>query len=186
METDPRRLRDCLGHFATGVTVVTCDADDGHHGATVNAFMAVSLDPPLVQVSLDRRSKVCAYLDERPFAVNMLAADQHELALHFAGKPQNLDVPWHDGHVAPALRGCLARIFCTSWRTYDGGDHVLILGEVEHFEHHGGDPLVFNAGKFRDIGPALEGTPWIDSLDCPSGSGWFGPQFPSRSPHLAG
>lgn len=168
VEPYPRRLRICLGHFATGVTVVSCDADDGPHGATVNAFMAVSLNPPLVQVSLDRRSTACAYLAERPFVVNVLAGDQHMLALHFAGQPQAVAVGWRGDYAIPALEGCIAYVSCLPWRTYDGGDHLLVLGEVQHCEFHAGSPLIFYRGKFRDMGPAFEGTPWIESLDCPS------------------
>ena len=95
MAIDPRELRRCLGHFATGVTVITCGVQDGApHGATVNAFTAVSLEPPLVLVSLDRRSKLCSLLEaDRPFTVNVLEAAQKELALHFAGRP-NQDVVW--------------------------------------------------------------------------------------------
>jgi flavin reductase (DIM6/NTAB) family NADH-FMN oxidoreductase RutF len=66
--TDPAELRRCLGQFATGVTIVACRAGNARHGATVNAFSAVSLDPPLVLVALDRRSKVCAYLEGQPFS----------------------------------------------------------------------------------------------------------------------
>lgn len=88
MAIDPRELRQCLGHFTTGVTVITCNGEDGEpHGATVNAFTAVSLDPPLVLVSLDRRSRLCGLIDSRPFTVNVLESHQKDLALHFAGKP---------------------------------------------------------------------------------------------------
>jgi flavin reductase (DIM6/NTAB) family NADH-FMN oxidoreductase RutF len=166
---DPRELRDCLGHFASGVTVVTCDGDGKPHGATVNAFSAVSLEPPLVLVSLDRRSRACAYLGDRRFAVNVLKADQDALALHFAGQPMADGVPWvqADGS-APRLAGSLAHVACRPWASYDGGDHVLHLGVVEDFEFSGGDPLVFYRGRFRYLGQAFESVPWIESLDCPS------------------
>lgn len=72
MHIDPRQLRNCLGHFASGITVISCETEGEPHGATVNAFSAVSLDPPLVMVSLDRRTKACDYLDGAPFAVNVL------------------------------------------------------------------------------------------------------------------
>src|SRR3954462_13429821 len=81
MTLEPRRLRDAFGRFATGVTVVTCARDDGvPHGATANAFTAVSLEPALCQVTLFRRSKACGYLEGAPFAVNVLAADQLDVA----------------------------------------------------------------------------------------------------------
>lgn len=175
---DARELRSCLGHFATGVTVITCEVDGRPHGATVNAFSAVSLDPPLVQVCLDRRSKACRYLADQPFTVNVLTKPQDDLALHFAGQPR-LSVPqWEPTGpgLAPKLGGSLAAIACTPWRSYDGGDHVLYLGEVQRFEYaaDSAEPLVFYLGAFRDLGPAFETVPWLESGDCP-GISWFAP-----------
>nr|QEO74742.1 flavin reductase domain protein FMN-binding [uncultured bacterium] len=143
-----RELRDCLGHFATGVTVVTCEINGEKHGATVNSFTAVSLDPPLVLVSLDRRSKACQRLDNRPFVVNVLKEDQSDVALHFAGTPAAGLVPWN----GTKLRDALAHIVCEPWRSYDGGDHVLYLGEIKEIEVHRGEPLVFYRGAFREVG----------------------------------
>lgn len=143
-----RELRDCLGHFATGVTVVTCEINGEKHGATVNSFTAVSLAPPLVLVSLDRRSKACQRLDNRPFVVNVLKENQSDVALHFAGIPAAGLVPWN----GMKLRDALAHIVCEPWRKYDGGDHVLYLGEVKEIEVHQGEPLVFYRGAFREVG----------------------------------
>jgi flavin reductase (DIM6/NTAB) family NADH-FMN oxidoreductase RutF len=175
MLIDPRTLRNCLGHFATGVTVITCADDDGEpHGATVNAFTAVSLDPPLVLVSLDRDTKSCRYLEDRPFTVNVLREKQDDLALHFAGRPREKPIPWEetgDG-LAPRIGGSLASVACTPWRGYDGGDHRLYLGEVREFDFQGGEPLVFYLGKFRHLGSAFETVPWLESGDCP-GLSWF-------------
>lgn len=170
MQIDPRQLRSCLGHFATGITVITCAVDGVPHGATVNAFTAVSLDPPLVLASLGRHTKTCEYLYDRPFTINLLASEQHDVAMHFAGRPADGGVSWlgADGET-PRLQGCLAYIGCTPWRSYDGGDHVLHIGEVSEFEFHGGEPLLFYLGKFRHLGEPFGGVPWIESLDCPSG-----------------
>lgn len=174
MAVDTREFRRCLGHFATGVTVVTCEGNGAPHGATVNAFSAVSLDPPLVLVSLDRRSKICAYLDGSPFTVNVLTEPQDEVALHFAGKPMAGEPEWRhpDPLLAPQLAGALATISCAPWRGYDGGDHILYLGEVRRFATGTGDPLVFYLGGFRHLGPVYEAVPWLESGDCP-GVSWF-------------
>lgn len=175
MAIDPRELRRCLGHFATGVTVVTCRGrDSAPHGATVNAFTAVSLEPPLVLVSLDRRSRICKYLDGAPFTVNVLTEPQDHVALHFAGKPMSRAPEWErpDPELAPRLAGSLATISCGPWCAYDGGDHVLYLGEVRDFTSTGGEPLVFYLGAFRHLGPAYEAVPWLGSADCP-GVSWF-------------
>jgi flavin reductase (DIM6/NTAB) family NADH-FMN oxidoreductase RutF len=170
---DSRELRTCLGHFATGVTVVTCQGEAAPHGATVNAFTAVSLDPPLVQVNLDRRSRAARFLPGQPFTVNILALDQLELAFHFAGRPEGEKVVWLEGGLAPALAGCAANITCRPWRTYDGGDHILVLGEVADIQSNGRDPLLFHRGRFHAVGEPAAGSPWVGTLDNPSGAGWF-------------
>ena len=98
---DPRELRNAFGGFATGVTVVTCENDEGQaHGATVNAFTAVSLDPPLAQVTLGRTSKACQLLEGQPFAVNILADDQ-------------LDVAWTGSRVPMSTLWLSTRRACT-------------------------------------------------------------------------
>lgn len=174
MRLDPRELRNCLGHFASGVTVITCEGDGTPHGATVNAFTAVSLDPPLVQVCLDRKTKACEYLDGNPFTVNVLREPQDEVALHFAGRPMAELPEWEQPNpdLAPRLCGCVATISCTPWTSYDGGDHILFLGEVQEFDFDGGDPLVFYLGQFRHLGKAFQTAPWLESGDCPEQS-WF-------------
>ena len=158
-DIDPRRFRDCLGHFATGVTVVTAASGTGPHGVTVNSFTSVSMDPPLVLVSLARTTKGCNYLDNRPFVINVLRSDQLETALHFAGRAQDgLRIEWERVDTDfPRLRDGLAWIECDAWRSYDGGDHILFLGEVVDFEFRGGaEPLLFYQGKFRLIGYPAE------------------------------
>jgi flavin reductase (DIM6/NTAB) family NADH-FMN oxidoreductase RutF len=106
MSIDTSELRCCLGQFATEVTVVSCRVGDTVHGATVNAFMAVSLQPPLIAVSLDRRSKACRFLDRRSFAVYILSRSSHELALHFAGQPKpGVCVEWVPNRIAPTISG---------------------------------------------------------------------------------
>jgi flavin reductase (DIM6/NTAB) family NADH-FMN oxidoreductase RutF len=173
MQIDPRELRTCLGHFTTGVTVVSCQGDGDPHGATVNSFTSVSLDPPLVLVSLARTTRACGYMPDRPFTVSVLRDGQRDLAQHFAGKPGGRAPRWEpvgDG-LAPGLAGSLAWVACAPWRAYDGGDHVLYVGEVRQIEVFEGEPLVFYGGSFRELGRQIEAAPWLESLDSPSG--WF-------------
>jgi flavin reductase (DIM6/NTAB) family NADH-FMN oxidoreductase RutF len=171
---DPRTIRTAFGRFATGVTVVTCARDDGvPHGATVNAFTAVSLDPPLCQVTLTRQSKACGYLEGAPFAVNVLAAGQLDTAWHFAGRPQSPEPAWAEGPTAPVLVGNAATISCRPWRCYDGGDHLIVIGEVVDLEVTDADPLLFFGGRFRELAAPATGVHWGGSLDCPE-FGWFG------------
>lgn len=173
---DPRTLRDAFGRFATGVTVVTCTAGDGRrHGATVNAFTAVSLEPALAQVTLGRQTKACRFLDGRPFTINVLAADQLDVAWHFAGRAADDPPAWEDGDTAPRLSGCAATLSCVPWRTYDGGDHLMFLGEVVSTVLSDRDPLLFFAGQFRHLDARHEAAPgihWGGSLDCPE-AGFF-------------
>lgn len=175
MAIDPRELRQALGHFATGVTVITCrDDDEAPHGATVNAFTAVSLDPPLVLVSLDRRSTVCSLVESASFTVNVLEAGQKDLAMHFAGKPsQHVEWDLDSACGAPQLAGALAHISCTPWQHYDGGDHILYLGEVQQFRIHDGAPLLFHTGKFHQLGNDFDPDLWDGSADGPGGMSLF-------------
>lgn len=173
---DPRQLRNAFGQFATGVTVVTCTNDEGEpHGATVNAFTAVSLEPALAQVTLGRTSKACQFLEGRPFTVNVLASDQVDVAWHFAGRPAPVAPAWEDGPTAPMLEGAATTISCRPWRTYDGGDHLIVIGEVEAVDITSRQPLLFFGGQFRYLGvehDAAPGIHWGGSIDCPT-SGWF-------------
>lgn len=171
--TDTRTLRDTFGRFATGVTVITCQTADGTpHGATVTAFTPISLDPPLVQVALTRTSKACGLLDGAAYAVNVLAADQVDVAMHFAGRPRDEPIRWRDGPTAPLLCGTSATISCRAWRTDDGGDHLLFLGEVMDVEVHDRRPLLFHASAFHHLGGRSADATWLHCADDPH-SGWF-------------
>ncbi|MBP2365061.1 flavin reductase family protein [Pseudonocardia parietis] len=154
---DPARLRSCLGRFATGVTVVSYLHDDEPRGATVNAFSSVSLEPPLVLVSLARKARACSLLEDRPFTVNVLSSRQIGVAMTFAGRPDDRAVvEWEMGRHAPRLRHTHATIECTPWRSYDGGDHVLYLGRVEELAIRENEPLVFHSGNFHRRGEGLD------------------------------
>lgn len=170
---DPRTLRTTFGRFATGVTVVTCSTPDGTpHGATVTAFTPISLDPPLVQVALTRSSKACTLLDGADFAVNVLSADQSDVAMHFAGRPRPEPIPWRRAATAPVLDGTAATICCRAWRADDGGDHVLFLGEIVEVTSTDKAPLLFHDSAFREIGGRPTDAVWLGSADDPH-SGWF-------------
>ncbi|WP_422933549.1 flavin reductase family protein [Sinomonas sp. P47F7] len=148
----PRALhfRGSLGRFATGVAIVTFDGVSKRHGITVNSFTSVSLEPPLVLVSIARNTRAHDELAGRPFTVNILGAEQQALALHFAGRP-GVEPEWVEGPVAPRLSRVLAYFECTPWAAYDGGDHTLYLGEVVDFNYRSGDALAFASGRFTTI-----------------------------------
>jgi flavin reductase (DIM6/NTAB) family NADH-FMN oxidoreductase RutF len=152
-------LRGCLGRFATGVAVVSfTQPDGGRRGVTVNSFTSVSIDPPLILVALQRAVASHDLLRGRCFTVNVLGAEQRELAVHFAGKPRpSLRPAWTDGEHAPRLAGSLCYFACTPWAEYDGGDHTLFLGEVRHFDYRDGDALGFVNGQFTVISQGMPG-----------------------------
>ncbi|MCW1250236.1 flavin reductase family protein [Acaricomes phytoseiuli] len=143
-------FRGSLGRFTTGVAVVTFDGRAKRHGITVNSFTSVSLEPPLILVSIALRAKAHDELKDRPFTVNVLGAGQQSLALHFAGRPSQ-EPRWLEGAVAPRLAGVLAYFECTPWAVYPGGDHTLYLGEVADFGYRTGDALAFANSGFTTI-----------------------------------
>ncbi|RPF52087.1 flavin reductase family protein [Aquisalibacillus elongatus] len=149
---DHKEFRNCLGRFATGVTVVTCDNQDECHGLTANAFTSVSLDPPLVLVSIDRNTKAYHKLKNNRFIINILSAEQQNTALHFAGKTfDKQPFEWAQSEFGYRIKDSLAYIECEPWAEYDGGDHVLFLGKVHDFDYLEGEPLGFYGGKFSKI-----------------------------------
>lgn len=150
---DPRLLRNALGSFATGVIVLTYESGGAYHGVTVNSFTSVSMDPPLVLVSMKRTSRALAYLLERPFAINILCDEQLDTALHFAGKPQEANrIDWVTDDGAPRINGSSAYFQCTPWAGYDGGDHVLVIGRVVSYgQQDEADPLLFYRGQWTSL-----------------------------------
>lgn len=154
--TGTHRFRGSLGRFATGVAIVTFDGAAGRLGITVNSFTSVSMEPPLVLVSIARTAKAHDGLSGRPFTVNILGAEQRHLATHFAGRP-GPEPRWVEGGTAPRLAGVLAYFECTPWAEYDGGDHTLYLGEVVNFDYRSGDALAFANGAYTTIPESLLG-----------------------------
>ena len=153
---DPRiALRRTLGMFATGVTVVTTLEREQVHGLTVNAFMSVSLEPPLVLVSIERRTTLCGLLDEgRSYGVSVLRASQSGLSDHFAHRAaEGVPEPRFDLiHDTPLVEGALAHFVATIIRCYWGGDHSLFLGHVLYARYGEGTPLLFHGGRYERLG----------------------------------
>jgi flavin reductase (DIM6/NTAB) family NADH-FMN oxidoreductase RutF len=148
-------LRQTLGMFATGVTVITIRVGDQIHGMTANAFMSVSLAPPLVLISVDRGTKMCSMLHEGlRFAVSVLAADQNALSDRFAGRAAE-DAPMPSFaivHEAPVVEGSAAQFVAHVVRSYWGGDHTLFLGQVEYARKTpDAAPLLFHGGHYARL-----------------------------------
>lgn len=140
--------------FATGVTIVTARAASGELvGLTANSFNSVSLEPPLVLWSLAQAAgSMPALSTGSHYAINILAADQKELAERFAAKREGRwnGVAWTEGvGGAPLLAGAAATFECFNRSRYEEGDHVIFVGEVERCSHRAGAaPLLFHGGRF--------------------------------------
>jgi len=159
---DAKSLRNALGNFATGVTIVTTSHDGRKIGLTANSFNSVSLDPPLVLWSLAKTSSnIEAFMNTDAFAVHILGADQEPLSNRFAtpgiDKFEGVDfITGSDG--VPLLRDCAARFECRTAYRYDGGDHIIFVGEVLNLEQSEKEPLLFHRGKYaRKTAPGTSG-----------------------------
>lgn len=146
-----RALRDALGQFATGVTVVTCLDADGPLGITANSFASVSLDPALVLWSPAKASKrYASFVAAQRFVIHVIAADQAGLCAAFARDGRAFDAAdWAAGdNGAPLLTGALSAFECTQSALHDAGDHTIIVGEVTRVITQPGTPLTFFAGQY--------------------------------------
>lgn len=159
-DIDAKALRQVLGRFATGVTIVTClDEQGARLGLTANSFNALSLDPPLVLWSLRQASpSVQAFRAARHFAVNILAESQVELSRRFASRVPDkfAEGGWSDGAGgAPVLSGAAAVLECETAQIHDAGDHVLFIGRVVQLADLATPPLLFHGGHYHMLGEIL-------------------------------
>jgi len=146
-------FRRTLGMFATGVTVITTYVDEQIHGMTANAFMSVSLQPPLIVISVDRRARMNGLLREGVlFGVSVLEERQSVLSDRFAGRVTDGPEPDFElVHDAPLVQGALAHLVARVVRSYWGGDHSLFLGRVEYVRYGEGTPLLFHGGGYGRV-----------------------------------
>ena len=150
---DPKAFRAALGAFATGVTVITTVGRNGERvGLTANSFNSVSLDPPLVLWSLAKKAfSLADFQQAGHWAVHVLAAGQEHISNQFARSGQDkfagVEVQTSAQGV-PLLSGCVARFECRAAYQYEGGDHIIFVGEVLNFERSAHAPLVFHAGQY--------------------------------------
>lgn len=153
---DARSFRNALGCFATGVTIVTTRDKEGRDvGLTANSFNSVSLDPPMVLWSLAKTSNALdAFMNGDHFAVHILSRSQQDLSNRFAQKGidkfAGLEVGRGGGDV-PLLEGCSACFECKTLYRYEGGDHMIFVGEVINFQHADQLPLVYHSGAYKYV-----------------------------------
>jgi len=154
---DQRRLtsdefRNVIGHFASGVTVITAVHDERPYGTTASAVTSLSLEPPMMLVCLDRESQTGGVIvEEGRFAVNILGEDQADLAVRFATKaPDKFDgvATTRGEYGEPLLADALATLECRVVEQTTGGTHVVFFGEVERGSARAGAPLAYYRGQF--------------------------------------
>jgi flavin reductase (DIM6/NTAB) family NADH-FMN oxidoreductase RutF len=151
---DATVFRDTLARVPTPVTVVTSHIDRRPHGTTVSAFSSLSLEPPMILVSLDQNSDLLKIIQESGrFGVNVLASGQQSLATTFARKGDDkfAGVAWYMDHGAPRLAGKGQWLVCRTDQLVTAGDHVIIIGLVVHADTHSFEPLLYRQRAFGTV-----------------------------------
>ena len=155
--SDSRTLRDALGCFATGVTVVTClDSEGAPVGLTANSFTSVSLDPPLLLVCIAKQAASAeAMVGASHFAVNVLQKEQQPASIRFATRHEDRFGPndWSPGEYgAPVLDQSLGVFECEAYKVHDAGDHHMLIGHVLKARFDAClDPLLYFRGSYRRL-----------------------------------
>jgi len=153
-------FRKALGHFTTGVTVVTVEREPGKiHGMTANSFTSVSLDPMLILVCVDQRAKMLPLLQKKKqFGVSVLKQSQQAISEYFAKREHSTEAEQRLGiqyRRTPSdsfvIEGALLQMSCTVMASHVAGDHTIFIGEVEDAEMHEGEPLLYFRGEYRKI-----------------------------------
>lgn len=149
---DEKKFRQALGRFTTGIAIATtCKEDGSPVGLTINSFNSVSLDPPMVLWSIGRNSPSRADFEEAGhFTINVLGSHQITLSNNFARPGDKFsDITWESGRTgAPVIPGCIATFHCKTAFCYEGGDHIIFVGEVENFDLNEGEPLLYLDGRY--------------------------------------
>ena len=149
------QFRQVLGHFCTGVTVITTSGPPVT-GFACQAFAALSLEPPLLIICVDKKAESYSSFEESGvFTVNILADDQEDISRRFAvsGGEKFEGVAYRrGGNGAPILHGVLAHLECKVHATFDGGDHTIYVGLIEEAETRDAKPLLFYRGGYRNLG----------------------------------
>ncbi|MDC0738559.1 flavin reductase family protein [Cognatishimia sp. SS12] len=151
-----RAFRDALGAFGTGVTVVTVATETGPLGMTANSFSSLSLDPPLILWAPAKNSlRLPHFQAAEHFAIHVLHSSQRAVAKAFAAQGDSFDlVDWEENaEGVPVLQDCLCSFECRRVAEYEGGDHLIHVGQVARVRHHSGRPLIFAQGGFGKFSP---------------------------------
>ncbi len=150
---DSKQFRNTMGKFATGITIITTVENSKVHGMTANAFVSVSLDPPLVCVCIDHKAKMDELLSKtKRYGISILAEDQQQISQHFAGRPLEIAPSFIWEKDLPFIEHSIASMACMVVDKHIAGDHTLYIGEVKWLSNSDeGKPLIYYGGKYRLI-----------------------------------
>lgn len=156
VQMDKATFRQVCGSFASGVTAITTGNLGDYHGMTASSFTSLSLEPPLILVCLDLNSVTLPAIEHcASFAVNILGDDQEDISRKLAspGRHDLVDIPTRVGRLGiPLIEGCLAQLECRLRQKYEEGDHVILVGAVEHgLTSEASNPLVYFRGAYGHL-----------------------------------
>lgn len=144
-------MRTTFAQFATGVAVVAYEDESGTHGLTVNSFTSISLDPPLLLISIQKSSRSHTGLLDKPFTVSVLADNHDEVARAFASRTRDGAPDWEWSTGNALVPDAIGWFHCAPWARHDAGDHTIVLGEVQRCGSRDGNPLVFYRGQLTGL-----------------------------------
>lgn len=152
---DAQEFRQTLGRWGSGVTIITATDGEAKRGMTANAFVSVSLQPPLILISVSNKTAMHELLKKEQtthFGVNILSAEQQELSNHFAGQASDdLVIPWQEHQGVPILSGAVAQLVCRQHQCIEVGDHTLYIGLIEYNNYTDDTPLFYFKGKYQQL-----------------------------------
>ncbi|MGL4610826.1 MAG: flavin reductase family protein [Trueperaceae bacterium] len=152
-EINPQAFKQTLGRFASGVTVVTMKQGEDVHGITVSAFLSVSLEPPLILVSIDKKAHSHErMLNASHYGVSILREGQQTISNHFAGRTLDVAPEFELLNHFPVVKDALAQLSCKTVQKVDAGDHTLFIGQIEHARwQENAKPLLYFHGKYQEL-----------------------------------
>lgn len=161
---EAKRFRRVMGKFATGVTIITYEHEGEPTGMTANAFMSLSMDPPMVLVSIRQQSRFSQSVKPGDsFGIAFLREEDELLSQHFGGRPKpELEIIFSDYYGTPILQEALVQLTVRTNAIHEGGDHLIYTANVESINENDGRPLLFFSGNYKQLHALNPTNCWID------------------------